>query len=115
MSTIRLSTAYQLVMTALLLGALLGLIAQQLPISLAAAVPSVRAMVAEEAPLTVLAMSAHATQPSTLLATATPTQGAVIVGQQTFNIIARDEQNGRLLVCCQAEQLVWIPATDDMA
>lgn len=95
MSTIKLSTAYQLVMTSLLLGATLGIVAQQLPLTLSALVPSVRAMVIEESPLV----------------TETP-QSGLPHGMDTnlalTAIVGHDAQTDLWLVCCQQNQMRWV-------
>jgi len=94
MSTIKLSTAYQLVLTSLLLGAILGIVAQQLPLTFSAVVPSVRAMVVEERGE---ATAAQSTPQSLMNADRTMT---TIVGQ--------DAQRGLWLVCCEQNQLFWV-------
>lgn len=51
MSTIKLSTAYQLILTALLVGACLGIVSRQLPLIVSTSLPTVSAMVVHESPM----------------------------------------------------------------
>jgi len=51
MSTIKLSTAYQLILTSLLFGACLGIVSRQTPLIVSTSLPSVSAMVADELPM----------------------------------------------------------------
>ncbi len=95
MSTIKLSTAYQLVMTSLLLGALLGIVAQQLPLTFSAIVPSVRAMVIEESPI--VAATAKSSW-----------QNSMDTDRAVTAIVGHDAQTGLWLVCCQQNQLLWV-------
>jgi hypothetical protein len=92
MRTIKLSTAYQLVMTSLLLGACLGLIMQQLPVTFSAAVPSARAMGTEELPAVAESGQSSNLDPALTLAT----------------IVGHDAERGLWLVCCQDNQLIWL-------
>jgi hypothetical protein len=92
MRTIKLSTAYQLVMTSLLLGACLGLIMQQLPVTFAAVVPSARAMGTEELPAVAESGQPSNLDPALTLAT----------------IVGHDAERGLWLVCCQDNQLIWL-------
>ncbi len=95
MSTIKLSTAYQLVMTSLLLGAILGIVAQQLPLTFATIAPSVQAMVIEESPtVTEIARSN--------LPAGTDMDIALTA------VVGHDAQSGLWLVCCQQNQMRWV-------
>ena len=51
MSTIKLTTAYQLIITALLFGACLGVISRQIPLALSTGLPTVSAMSIRESQL----------------------------------------------------------------
>jgi len=114
MSTIKLSTVYQLVLTSLLLGACLGILSRQVPLSFSANFPTVRAMVLEEP------LSASTATPQVLVGSqlvnlrSAPALSAQVVGQahigQVLQVLGRDASNSWWLVCCTDGQPVWISA-----
>lgn len=122
MSTIKLTTAYQLVITSLLLGACLGLLSRQLPLSVSTGLPIVSAMAIDEIP----SLSGRITNENSTAAPiavigadlvnlrTAPALTATVVGQiqagQQLQIVGRDSSNSWWLVCCYAGRLVWISA-----